>query len=178
MAAKIGTVPRERFRPPAIRFPNPILTKSLPTSRAQRLMPTSLRQPDGVVAVIPRVGRLLVIRRSSTVVAPRAWCFPGGALEPGEDQPAALRRELCEELGVPVEPVHLLWRSVTPWDVSLAWWLARLGEGATPTPNPAEVEDYRWCAPDEMASLEGLLASNRAFLAALAAGEIDLDLSS
>ncbi|MGY1698758.1 NUDIX domain-containing protein [Geodermatophilus sp. SYSU D00766] len=31
---------------------------------------------------------------------PDAWDFPGGHLEPGEDEPAAPARELSEELGV------------------------------------------------------------------------------
>ena len=130
--------------------------------------------PQGVVAAIVQGGRFLVIRRSVTVVAPRAWCFPGGAIEPGEDQPTALMRELREELRITVEPLRRLWRSVTPWGVSLAWWQARLADDMVPHPNPAEVEAYRWCSPEEMAALRGLLESNRRFLAALAAGEIEL----
>jgi hypothetical protein len=38
----------------------------------------------GVIAVVVREGRLLVIRRAQCVVAPGAICFPGGGIEPGE----------------------------------------------------------------------------------------------
>ena len=38
----------------------------------------------GVVAVIVRDQRLLVIRRASGVAAPGMYCFPGGGIEPGE----------------------------------------------------------------------------------------------
>jgi hypothetical protein len=41
-------------------------------------------------------------------------------------------------------------------------------------PDPAEVESVAWYTPAEMAALPGLLESNRAFLEAVTAGEIDL----
>ena len=129
----------------------------------------------GVVAVIPDAGRLLVIRRSQYVVAPGAYCFPGGGIEYGESEEAALVRELREELDIEVLPVRRLWHSVTPWRVDLAWWLARLAPGATPRPQPAEVESFAWHTPDDMAALPGLLESNRQFLQSLAQGEISLD---
>ena len=74
----------------------------------------------GVVAVVVRDGRFLVIRRSQQVVAPGAFCFPGGGIEPGETEEAALVRELREELDVLVRPIRLVWRSLTPWNVALA----------------------------------------------------------
>jgi len=69
-------------------------------------------------------------------------------------------------------PVRRIWRSVTPWGVDLAWWLADLPADAEPTPNPAEVESVHWHTPDELARLPELLESNRRFLDALASGKI------
>lgn len=132
----------------------------------------------GAVAVVERRGKLLVIRRSLHVAAPGAYCFPGGGIEPGEDEPAALRRELLEELGAEVSPVRRLWSSVTEWGVELHWWRAELTPEARLTPNPSEVAEYHWLAPAELESLEGLLSSNHAFLAAWRAGEFELNLSS
>jgi 8-oxo-dGTP pyrophosphatase MutT (NUDIX family) len=129
----------------------------------------------GAVAVIERHGTLLVIRRSQTVVAPGAFCFPGGGIEAGESEQEALVRELQEELQVAVRPVRRLWSSVTPWRVELVWWQAELPADAVPIPAPAEVESIHWHTPSEIACLPGLLESNRHFLAALARKEIALD---
>ena len=126
----------------------------------------------GAVAVIVREGRFLVIRRSAHVVAPRAYCFPGGAIEGDETEELALTREMREELAVNVEPQRRVWRSVTPWQVQLAWWLATLHDNAVLHPNPAEVESAHWFTAGEMLALPELLESNRHFLAALASGEI------
>ena len=78
-------------------------------------MPQSHAEPprQGVVAVVIRDGRFLVIRRSQHVRAPLMHCFPGGAIEPGEGEAAAVCRELREELAVDAAPQRLLWRSTT-----------------------------------------------------------------
>ena len=128
----------------------------------------------GAVAVIVRDGRFLVIRRSACVVAPGAYCFPGGAIEAGETEQVALVREIREELGVAVEPVRRVWQSVTPWGVHLSWWLGQLADSEQPVPNPAEVESCSWLTPVEMLARPELLESNRHFLAALAQGAIDV----
>lgn len=131
----------------------------------------------GVVGVLVRDGRLLVIRRAATVVAPLAYCFPGGGIEGAETESAALVRELREELNIEVRPRRLLWRCTTPWEVDLAWWLAEHDPAVEPIPNPDEVHSCAWHRVDEMLALEQLLESNRQFLAAWARGEFELDLS-
>src|SRR5215470_12967453 len=104
----------------------------------------------GVVAVVTRGERFLVIRRSQHVRAPGMHCFPGGAIEPEEAEDVALLRELREELAVEARPLRLLWRSVTPWNVALAWWLAEIDAAAEPIANPLEVESFAWLTPGEI----------------------------
>ena len=128
----------------------------------------------GIVAVILRGERFLVIRRSQHVRAPLAHCFPGGAIEPGEDEPAAASREVREELAVEATPLRLLWRSTTPWGVALAWWLAEIDAACVPVPNPQEVESFAWLTAAEIRELPGLLESNLEFLAAVERGEISV----
>jgi 8-oxo-dGTP pyrophosphatase MutT (NUDIX family) len=130
----------------------------------------------GVVAVIRRGERLLVIRRSQSVVAPGAYCFPGGAIEAEETEENALVRELVEELGVSVRPVRRIWSNDTTWNVKLSWWLVEAEPTCEYLPNPVEVESVHWLTVEEMAGLPQLLESNRHFLRALAGGEIVLDL--
>jgi 8-oxo-dGTP pyrophosphatase MutT (NUDIX family) len=129
------------------------------------------RPVQGVVAVIPRGAQLLVIRRSQLVRAPGTYCFPGGGVADGEDEPAALIRELREELNVDVNPLRRLWTNVTPWSVSLAWWLAELATAAEPDPNPLEVESVHWLMVEQIRDLPELLRSNHDFLDAHARGE-------
>jgi 8-oxo-dGTP pyrophosphatase MutT (NUDIX family) len=108
------------------------------------------------------------------VVAPRTYCFPGGAIEPGESESQALRREFDEELNAEVLPRQRLWRSMTPWNVRLSWWLAELDPAARLSPNPHEVETYHWLTVPEIRRLPELLTSNHAFLAAWERGEFSL----
>jgi 8-oxo-dGTP diphosphatase len=53
-----------------------------------------------VAAVIVRAERILICQRTAQQPFPLQWEFPGGKVEKGEDFPAALARELYEELGI------------------------------------------------------------------------------
>jgi 8-oxo-dGTP diphosphatase len=53
-----------------------------------------------VAAVVVRDGRVLLALRPDGVHLAGHWEFPGGKVEPGESPPAALAREIEEELGV------------------------------------------------------------------------------
>jgi 8-oxo-dGTP pyrophosphatase MutT (NUDIX family) len=128
----------------------------------------------GVVGVVARGDRLLVIRRSQSVEAPGAFCFPGGAIEAGETESDALRREFFEELGAAARPVRRLWRSRTDWNVDLAWWLAELDTAERLEPRPFEVASAHWLTIGEIRRLPQLLSSNRLFLDALQRGEFSL----
>jgi 8-oxo-dGTP diphosphatase len=61
-----------------------------------------------VAAVIEEDHRFLVTRRSADVHLGGMWEFPGGKVDPGESQRAALKREIREELGVEIEIDQLL----------------------------------------------------------------------
>jgi 8-oxo-dGTP diphosphatase len=53
-----------------------------------------------VAAVIARDGKILIGQRKPGRRHALKWEFPGGKVEPGEDDRAALTRELLEELGI------------------------------------------------------------------------------
>lgn len=58
---------------------------------------------DVVAAIIERDGKILLAQRPEDGDQPGLWEFPGGKVESGESQPAALIRELREELGIEAE---------------------------------------------------------------------------
>ena len=132
------------------------------------------RRKRGVVGVIFRQERLLIIRRSMHVVAPGKLCLPGGTIEAGESESEALVRELQEELAIDVDPIRLCWRSVTPWGTNLAWWLAILDHDVTPVANPEEVAEVHWMSRNEIRTAVGMLPSLPTFVDAWEQGEVDL----
>ena len=52
-----------------------------------------------VAAVIERDGRYLITQRKPTAVLPLLWEFPGGRVEDGESETAALVREVVGRIG-------------------------------------------------------------------------------
>ena len=105
---------------------------------------------DVVAGVIRRDGRLLITQRRAGDTLAGYWEFPGGKVEPDEDLPGALRRELQEELGVQVEVGAELHRVVHPYpdrDVRLHFYDVILLQGE---PRPIEAADLRWVLPDEL----------------------------
>jgi len=61
-----------------------------------------------VAALVERDGRYLITRRRETAVLPLLWDFPGGRVERGESDEAALAREVDERLGASVEVGQLI----------------------------------------------------------------------
>jgi len=111
----------------------------------------------GVIGIMRRDDRLLLILRSKHVRVPLVWCFPGGEMEPGETQEQTLVREMQEELSVHVEPGELLMKQKKHYGrLILYCWSARIVSGE-PTPNPLEVAECVWLTPDEIRSKDDVL---------------------
>ncbi len=140
-----------------------------------RIGPPPSGDRRGVVAVGLRDGRFLAIRRGRAVAAPLRVCFPGGHVEPGEEEAEAVVRECREELRLVVEARACVWKSTTQWGTPLSWWLVDLPPDARPDPCPVEVEEVLWLSLEELVACPDLLEGNREFLRiALAAGHFGL----
>ncbi|MEC3881926.1 (deoxy)nucleoside triphosphate pyrophosphohydrolase [Parapedobacter sp. 10938] len=59
-------------------------------------------------AIVIRESKILICQRSSTMNLPLKWEFPGGKVEPGEDDAATVVREISEELHLDIEVVKRL----------------------------------------------------------------------
>ncbi|HEY8471154.1 MAG TPA: NUDIX domain-containing protein [Natronosporangium sp.] len=120
-------------------------------------------KPDAVVAVLVDAGRVLVIRRGPAVLNPGYWALPSGRVEPGESQPAAVVREVREELGLTVAPTTKVWECDTDdGTFRLHWWLAQVVGGEL-APDPGEVAEVRWLPPAEFKRLDPTFVGDHEF---------------
>jgi len=68
----------------------------------------TLRTIRVVAAVVERGGRYLITQRREKAALPLLWEFPGGRVESGEDDHAALRREFRHRLNSDIEILRAL----------------------------------------------------------------------
>ncbi len=123
-----------------------------------------------VGAAIVREGLVLAARRGEPPRLAGRWELPGGKVEPGESEAAALRRECREELGVSIDVLGRLGADVAlptarP-EATLRVFLATLVPGST-EPVAREHSALRWVAVHELAEVDWLDA-DRELLPALA----------
>ncbi|HSP38547.1 MAG TPA: (deoxy)nucleoside triphosphate pyrophosphohydrolase [Frankiaceae bacterium] len=91
-------------------------------------------------------GRLLAAQRTAPPELAGLWEFPGGKVEPGEDERTALARECWEELGVVVDVGDLLGEVAVPIG-TLRVYRASLVRGQ---PQVREHSALRWLLANEV----------------------------
>ncbi len=101
-----------------------------------------------VGAAVLRDGRVLASRRTEPPRLAGLWEFPGGKVEPGEDDVSALVRELREELQVEVEVGDRLGEDLPIGATAvLRVYVCRLLDGE---PALVDHDEHRWLGADEL----------------------------
>ena len=104
---------------------------------------------DVVAAILERDGKILLAQRPAHTDQPGMWEFAGGKVEPGENQPQALRRELHEELGIEAivgQYVASHQREVSGRIIHLHAWHVPDYQGEL---HAHEHQQLVWCLPEE-----------------------------
>jgi 8-oxo-dGTP diphosphatase len=111
-----------------------------------------------VGAAIIADGRVLACARAEPPEMAGRWEFPGGKVEPGEDEPSALARECLEELGVRVRIGARVGTDVVLGHgrAVLRVYAAWLHDGDQP--RLIEHQAMRWLAVDELTDVAWLPA--------------------
>ncbi len=131
------------------------------TGRAARLLLgiavlVLAEEPAVVAAAIVRDGTVLVARRTAPAALAGKWELPGGKVQPGETEQAALRRELVEELGLVLTVGERIGDPVELPDGATLRCYAAATEGDAPT--LAEHDELQWADASELDTIDWLPA--------------------
>lgn len=102
-----------------------------------------------VAAVIEHEGRYLITQRRPGAVLPLLWEFPGGRVEEGETDAAALKREVLHRLGVEIEVGQLISFVSHPYErytVDLYLYECSIRSGEL---EPRAVHEFKWVTSAE-----------------------------
>ena len=97
-------------------------------------------------------GRYLITQRPAAATLPLLWEFPGGRVEEGESDEAALARELREEMGIEIEVAHEVAKThhaYPGYDVDFVILSCRLRSPLSDLRH-LRVNDHRWVTLEEM----------------------------
>jgi 8-oxo-dGTP diphosphatase len=118
--------------------------------------------------LVDRQGQVLIAQRPPGKWQAGRWEFPGGKLEPGEDEATAVRRELAEELGIRVDAAERLADITHEYPdrrVAIGLWLVLRHAGE---PVGLDGQALRWVPADSLETCD-LLEADLPMLPALRA---------
>jgi len=145
-------------------------SKGVHLSRPVRTPKKTVQHKNIAVAVIEKDGKYLLGKRPSEGLLGGLWEFPGGKIEAGESDQAALIRECKEELGVTISVGALLAKvnhAYTHFKVTLHVYGCTIKKGEA---RPRVHTELAWVAPEEFERYP-FPKANHKFLDVLRKGE-------
>ncbi|HRE33315.1 MAG TPA: 8-oxo-dGTP diphosphatase MutT [Candidatus Berkiella sp.] len=120
-----------------------------------------MRISVAVGVVFNEHGQVLVAKRLAHQHQGDCWEFPGGKIEPHENEGQALRRELFEEVGIVVTH-HEAWMKVDhDYDDKLVCLIVHKITGFSGEPLGCEGQEVKWVLPSALLSLPFPMANHR-----------------
>lgn len=113
----------------------------------------AVRVVAGLIASPGHAPRFLIQQRPPGKSRALLWEFPGGKVEEGETDEAALVREGREELAVTLAVGARLWETTHRYsdlEVTLVLYRATIADGIA---LPLCAHELRWCTPEAMRAL-------------------------
>ncbi len=101
-------------------------------------------------AIIEHGGRILIARRSEGQKQAGKWEFPGGKVERGETPQQCLKREIAEELGMPIEVGNFFAESVYPYETGTIKLLAYFAKPLALSYQTTVHSELLWVFPTDL----------------------------
>ncbi|PPA69339.1 (deoxy)nucleoside triphosphate pyrophosphohydrolase [Jeotgalibacillus proteolyticus] len=125
-----------------------------------------------VAAVIENEkNEILCALRSTSMLIPNKWEFPGGKVEEGESLQEALEREICEELHCEIKAYEIMNEHVHEYDTFIIHLICLRAELISGTPVATEHDQLIWLprknlsslvwAPADIPAVEDLMKENQ-----------------
>lgn len=120
------------------------------------------RVEPAVIVLVERAGRILLAR--SPRFKDGFYSTLAGFVEPGETLEECVHREIMEEVGLRVGRLRYFGSQPWPFPCSLMVGFTARYEGGEIRPDPAEIDDARWFAPDDLPPLPPKMSIARALI--------------
>ena len=105
------------------------------------------------VSVVKKDDKYLLVRRKQKE-GNLQWQFPSGGINENEADDSASVRETFEETGVVCKPIMKFGERNHPdFPVQLFYWLNEYVTGEAYVKDDEELDDFKWCTPQEVLSL-------------------------